>query len=103
MGLYNFSKKVNITEVGTGTVVDQYQLPGGRQGQYYTPQGGNPNTLGINSSGRVKNSYMVNQPTKVLESTAADTRRTGLNPAFRGKGGGTQYFSNEYKNFSPME
>ena len=67
------------------SVVDQYQLPGGRQGQY-TPQGGNPNTLGINSSGRVKNSYMVNQPTKVLESTAADTRRTGLNPAFRGKG-----------------
>ena len=99
----DFSKKVSVTELSTGSVVDQYQLPGGRQGRYYTIQGGNPDILGIDSSGRIKNSYIVNQPTSVLQSTAADTRRTGLDPQFRGKGGGIQYFSNAFNNFTLME
>ena len=99
----DFSKKVSVTELSTGSVVDQYQLPGGRQGRYYTIQGGNPDILGIDSSGRIKNSYIVNQPTSVLQSTAADTRRTGLDSQFRGKGGGIQYFSNDFNNFTLME
>ena len=100
----DFSRKVNITNLDKGTVVDQYQMPGGRQGRYYTPQGGNPNTLGINTSGRVRNSYTINQTTSVLQSSAANTSRNkNLDPAFRGNGGGTQYFSNEYQNFTPME
>lgn len=100
----DFSKKVNVTNLSEGTIVEQYQARGRSQGNYYTPQGGNPNNLGIDITGRIKNSYTVNQPTRVLESTAANTtKNTKLPPSCRGQGGGVQYFSTDCKNFTPME
>lgn len=97
----DFNKDVKVTTLKKGTKVDQWQVKGKPQGDYYTKPGTSPNTLGIDSTDRIKTEYIVNNDTKVLKSTAADTirdRKVDYLPA-KGKGGGTQYFSTEKSNF----
>ncbi|MCR5188257.1 MAG: hypothetical protein K6C97_04915 [Treponema sp.] len=97
----DFNKDVKVKTLKKGTKVDQWQVKGNPQGYYYTKPGTSPNTLGIDSTGRIKTEYIVNNDTKVLQSTAADTirdRKVDYLPA-KGKGGGTQYFSTEKSNF----
>ena len=98
----DFNKDVKVKTLKKGTKVDQWQGKGKAQGNYYTKPGTSPDTLGIDSSGRVKSEYILNKDTDVLQSIAADTSKNKSieNPSIKGKGGGTQYYCSEKQNFS---
>ena len=94
----DFSKPVEVTTLKPGTVMSQWQKPGAPQGNYYTPPGTDPATLGIDTAGRVETQYVVKEPVQALQSTAADV------PDWRGsgvtyQGGGSQYFTTDGSSF----
>ena len=96
----DFDKNVQIKKLKQGTFVEQWQNPKFPQGKYYSPVGTDPNTLGINTEGRVKSLYQLNKDTYVLQSTAKNTLgNTNLPIWAQGEGGGIQFFTTEQQNF----
>lgn len=97
----DFSKPVEVTTLKPGTVVSQFQKPGAPQGNYYTPPGTDPSTLGIDATGVVETQYVVKQPVEVLSSTSNDILDwNGSGTTFQG--GGTQYFTTDGSSFTPQ-
>jgi hypothetical protein len=86
----DFTQPVEVTTLEPGTQVSQWQAPGDPQGNYYTPPGSDPGTLGINPAGKTETVYTVKKPVQVLQSTAADIADwKGSGSVW--KGGSTQY------------
>ncbi len=95
-----FEKKVQVKKLKKGSYVEQWQNPKYPQGKYYCPVGTDPNTLGINTEGRVKFLYKLSQDTYVLQSTAKNTLGNSNLPVWaQGEGGGIQFFTTEQQNF----
>lgn len=101
----DFSKPVEVIKIKKGTELVQYQVPGGRQGNYYAPPGTRPQQIGIASQGtsritgqvvdKVATRFKVAEDVEVLRSTAARVVDTW---SIAGKsvvadGGGIQIFS----------
>jgi RHS repeat-associated protein len=98
----DFTKPVQTVELPKGYETVQYQQPGNPVGNYLTPPGTSPNTLGINPAGRVPTTICTNESTPVLQSTAEDTlNNPDVPPIARGAGGGTQYFTPNPRGFTP--
>jgi ElaB/YqjD/DUF883 family membrane-anchored ribosome-binding protein len=107
----DFDKPVDTVILKKGTVVEQWQVPGGSQGSYYAPTGTPPGQLGISSRAvqrrtgelveRVPTRYVLSQDVEVLRSTAARVTDTWSIPgsSVEAAGGGTQYFSNAVSAF----
>ena len=101
----NFEKPVNVKTLKKGTVVEQWQLPGVSQGNYYADPGSKPTELGISAEARnrntgkvekkVANKYIVTKDIEVLESTAAPYPDKHSMPpkVIKTDGGATQYMS----------
>jgi len=101
----DFEEPVNVKTLKKGTVVEQWQLPGVSQGNYYANPGSKPTELGISAEARnrntgkvekkVANKYIVVEDIEVLESTAAPYPDKHSMPpkVIKTDGGATQYMS----------
>lgn len=101
----DFNKPVSVQTIPKNTPVTQYQVPGGRQGNYYAPPGTPASQLGINpqgvsrTTGNVVNkpptTYRTTRDVSVLKSTAASVDDTWSVPGrpYRAEGGATQFFT----------
>jgi hypothetical protein len=77
-----------------GTKVISYQVPGNPVGNYFAPVGTSADALGIDGTGRVVTTYVLEEDVTFLQSTAADTSKlSSVPPRARGHGGGTQFFT----------
>ncbi|HZQ47027.1 MAG TPA: polymorphic toxin type 46 domain-containing protein, partial [Verrucomicrobiae bacterium] len=87
---------VSIVNLPAGTSLGQYQLPGGRIGNYFAPPGTPANQLGIYTSGLINNSYSLKRPVQALQSTAAsvtdDWSMSASGWRIQTQGGGQQFF-----------
>ena len=104
----DFTKPVYVDTLKAGDDVFQWQIPGARQGNYYTPdQLTLPDQLGINPQAihrdtgllidKVQGQYHVTQDVQVLRSTAKDIIddwSVSTQP-YKAPGGGTQLFTTE--------
>jgi len=109
----DLTRPVGVHTLKAGTPVSQYQVPGGRQGNYYAPSGTQPTELGIAPQGvsrttgavvdKVPTAYTTTRDIPVLRSTAAPVKDTWSIPgtAVQTKGGGTQYFTTDKGGFTP--
>ena len=84
------SSPVTETTLQPGDVIDMWVRDDGQPGMFSTPAGTDPKTVGIITTGRHLEQYVVTQPITVVQSTAKDFP-TGLVPGVGGKGGGQQY------------
>jgi uncharacterized Zn-binding protein involved in type VI secretion len=109
----DFRRPVDVVTLEQGTPVEQMQVPGGRQGNYYTPPGTPATKVGISPQGtdyatgavvdKTPTQYTTANDVQVLRSTAApvqDTWSVKGNPV-QTEGGGTQYFSMDKGSFVP--
>lgn len=109
----DLTRPVNVKTLPAGTKVEQFQVPGGRQGNYYAPPGTRPTELGIAPQGvsrttgavvdKTSAPYTTARDVQVLRSTAAPIKDTWSVPgtATQTKGGGTQYFTTDKGAFGP--
>ncbi|WP_260597600.1 polymorphic toxin type 46 domain-containing protein [Sphingomonas endolithica] len=109
----NLDRPVSVATIPKDTPVTQYQVPGGRQGNYYAPPGTPASKLGISpegvsrTTGAVVNktplTYTTTRDVQVLRSTAASVDDTWSVPGttYRAEGGGTQYFVTDKGAFAP--
>ena len=99
--IIGFTDCENNEETAYYTVTDiQGSITEVYEGKYYSPVGTDPNTLGINTDGRVKSLYQLNKDTYVLQSTAKNTLGNSNLPIWaQGDGGGIQFFTIEQQNF----
>jgi hypothetical protein len=82
--------------------VSQHQYPNAKQGHYYSDIDADPNKMGINVEGRIKNVYEATRNVRVLKSTASDMKDwNGSGRIF--KGGENQYFTPETDAFKLIE
>jgi RHS repeat-associated protein len=92
----DFNQAVSVVNLPAGTILVQYQLPGGRIGNYFAPPGTQANQLGIYTSGLVGNSYVLPRSVRALQSTAAtvvdDWSMSGFGWRIQTQGGGQQFF-----------
>lgn len=101
----DFSKPVEIISLPVGKTVNQYQVPGGPQGNYYAEPGIPPTKLGISDKAKnwktgeivtkEVNVYETNSSVKVLRSTAAriDDTWSIPNEITKTDGGAVQFFT----------
>lgn len=100
----DFSQPVEVVTLPEGTVLEQWQVPGGSQGSYYSLPGSKPTELGISGVGqgidgsavsKVPSRFVVGKDAEVLKSTAKGVDDFWSFPGATGvtKGGGTQFFS----------
>lgn len=101
----DFEKPVEVITLKKGTVVEQWQAPGGGQGNYYAVPPSRPTQLGIAPQAaqrqtgvlvdRVPTRYVLAEDVEVLRSTAAPIGDTWSVPGktIATKGGGTQMFT----------
>ena len=90
----DFSQPIETMTLPKGTQVVQFQLPGNPTGNYFAPMGTSAESLGINPTGRIANTFTTTSDVSVLKSTAASTvSNSNLPISVRGVGGGVQYFS----------
>jgi hypothetical protein len=89
----DLSKPVEITEIPEGTTLVQYQVPGGKQGNYFAPPGTSASELGINPAGKVPTTFKTTEKVTALKSTAAPILVDWETPPFEADGGGTQFFT----------
>jgi hypothetical protein len=109
----DFTKPVDVVKLPKGTVLEQWQVPGGPQGNYYAPPGTLASELGISPQGtiratgevvnKVSTRYVVTEDVQVLRSTAKDILDTWSVPGqtVQTLGGGTQYMSSKVGSFIP--
>ncbi len=109
----DFRRPVKVVPLKQGTTVEQMQVPGGRQGNYYTPPGTPATKVGISPKGtdyatgavvdKVPIRYTTTRDVQVLRSTAAPVRDTWSvkGSPVQTEGGGTQYFSMDKGSFAP--
>lgn len=88
----------------TPAKLEQWQAPGGRQGQFYAEPGTPPGALGIHDKAgtksgaqvpKVAKTYEMNQDSQpYMQSTAAPIKDTWSNKGHShyAEGGGTQYY-----------
>ena len=92
----DFSKPVDVVTLTPEDSLVQYQVPGRPTGNYFAPEGTSPESIGVDPTGRVAQTFSPTQNVEVLQSTAADTSGNLSLPAnARGAGGGTQYFATD--------
>ncbi len=99
------------------STLSQYQVPGGRRGGYFAPQGTPPGALGIGPNGtdystspptvvpKTTTDYTMSPQTKYLQSTAEPCNDTWSTPGSpqSAPGGGPQYYvSNGYYETHPQ-
>lgn len=108
----DFSKPVEVISLPIGKTVNQYQIPGGAQGNYYAEPGISPTELGIsqkakdwktgNIVAKEVNVYETNAEVEVLRSTAAKIDDTWSipNEVVKTCGGASQYFTMRSGRFS---
>jgi len=110
----DFNKPVYVETINSGKTLWQYQAPGGRQGNWYSPTPkAKPTELGISPKGKAPdtkivefkqlNIYQTKQKTEFLRSTAAPVKDTW---SIKGKsistrGGAQQLFTPDNKGFKP--
>jgi hypothetical protein len=111
----DFNKPVEVVQLKKGTVVEQWQVPGGLQGNYYAPVGSPPGSLGISPQAvsrqtgeiidRTAIRYVLQEDVEVLRSTASEVTDTWSIPgrAVEAEGGGTQFFSTHKESFKGVE
>lgn len=101
----DFNEPVVVETLLPGTVVGQWQMPGGKVGNYFAPLGTEASQLGINPAGRVLGTYSPSEPVKVLRSTAAPIIDTWTVPGkpYSAQGGGTQFFTGKPSIFIPTK
>ncbi|MDE2596468.1 MAG: PAAR domain-containing protein [Sphingomonadales bacterium] len=109
----DLTRPVTVETLPAGTELTQYQVPGGRQGNYYAPPGTKATELGISPQGqsritgavenKVAAPYKTTSDVQVLKSTAAPITDTWSIPgqSIPTQGGGTQYFSGQKGAFGP--
>jgi hypothetical protein len=107
----DFNKPVEVIQLKKGTVVEQWQVPGGPQGNYYAPVGSPPSSLGISPQAvsrqtgeiveRTSTRYVLQEDVQVLRSTATEVTDTWSIPgkAVEAEGGGIQFFSTAKQSF----
>jgi Bacterial toxin 46 len=107
----DFNKPVEVVQLKKGTVVEQWQILGGAQGNYYAPLGSPPSSLGISPQAvsrqtgelvdRIATKYILKDDVEVLRSTASKVTDTWSIPgkAVEADGGGTQFFSTNKESF----
>jgi hypothetical protein len=110
----DFTKEVEVVSIKAGEIVEQWQVPGGKQGRYFAPPGATPSELGVSPVGydyeksqtlaKQMVKYRVEKEIQVLRSTAAPVEDFWSHPAARAmtKGGGTQYFVDDPSAFTPL-
>ncbi len=99
----DFSQPVEVIKIAKGTQMVQYQTPGNPTGNYFAPVGTPPDSLGINPAGRVAKLFVATRDVTALKSTAASTASNfDIPEAFRGGGGGIQYFVPDSSAFGPL-
>ena len=106
-------RPVTVETLPTGTKVSQFQVPGGRQGNYYSRPGTQPTELGIAPQGvsrttglvvdKVATPYTVTNDVQVLKSTAAPIEDNWSIPGntVQTEGGAQQYFTTDKGSFQP--
>jgi hypothetical protein len=77
MDLHN---PVRVRVLKAGTEVVQRRLPSGATGNFFTEVGTSPETLGIDTTGRIQVRFRVVKDTEVLESTVAEFRMRAASP-----------------------
>lgn len=110
----DYSKPVTMgPPPATPDTLDQWQRPGGRQGQFYAEPGTSPGELGIhdkaadasgNQVPKVNKPYAMNQDGQpYMKSTAAPIKDTWSNPGHGhyAPGGGSQYYVPNQSSASP--
>jgi uncharacterized Zn-binding protein involved in type VI secretion len=109
----DFARPVKVVTIKQNTALDQMQVPGGRQGNYYTPPGTPATKVGISPKGtdyatgavvdKVPTRYTATQDVPALRSTAAPVKDTWSvkGSPFQTEGGGTQYFTMDKGSFVP--
>jgi hypothetical protein len=88
MDLHN---PVRVRILKAGTEVVQRRLQGGATGNFFTEVGTAPESLGIDTTGRVQVRFRVVKDTEVLESTVAEFRLRAASPEEYQAIGGKQY------------
>jgi hypothetical protein len=108
-----FTKPVDVVTLPKGTVLEQWQVPGGPQGNYYAPPSTLASELGMSPQGtiratgevvdKVSTRYIVAEDVQVLISTTKDILDTWSVPGqpVQTLGGGTQYMSSKIGLFIP--
>jgi Bacterial toxin 46 len=101
----DFEKPVDVVTLKSGTEVIQYQVPGSKQGNYYTLPGTEPDAVGIAGQAKdratgaivdkVGTPHVVTGDVEVLRSTSAPIKDTWSIPGkdIQTNGGGMQYFT----------
>ncbi|MGI4732265.1 MAG: polymorphic toxin type 46 domain-containing protein [Janthinobacterium lividum] len=101
----DFNRPVEVVDLPSNKVLGQSQVPGGRQGNYYTEPGTAPTSVGINPQGtdyntgavvdKVETPFTTQGTVPVLKSTAAPVvdNWSVKGVDYPTEGGGTQYFS----------
>lgn len=104
MGGIDFTKPVTVVELPRRLRVTQHLVPGAPVGNYFAPVGTPAPRLGINPAGRVATDFMLNEPVRVLRSTAAPITDTWTMPgtAYKAEGGGTQFFTRNPDSFEKV-
>lgn len=110
----DFNKPIEIVTLPKGTRVEQWQAPGGPQGNYYAPPGTPAEQLGIAPSAldrasgqivdKVSTTYVTNREVEVLKSTAAAVNDTWSIPGqvIATEGKGVQLLSSESSAFDAL-
>jgi hypothetical protein len=103
----DLNRPVSVHTLKAGTQVTQYQVPGGRQGNYYAPPGAKASELGISPQGvsrstgevvqKTSTTYQISRDIPVLKSSAKaiDDTWSVKGEIYHAKGGGTQYFTSD--------
>ncbi len=96
----DLSKDVSVETLKKGTEVTQWVDPSRGVGNYFAPDGTMPDQLGINSTGRILQKFVVTEDTQILQSTAAPIVDTwsSATPVATG-GGGLQWFTADKSTF----
>lgn len=121
----DFRHPVDVITIRKNTVLEQFQVQGGRQGSYYSEGGVTPSQLGINPQGqvlgpdrqpllgadgqpiiadKVVTRWLVLDDVQVLRSQAGAITDTWSVPgqAFDTQGGGIQFYSPERNKFQQL-
>lgn len=110
----DFDKPVEVVTLKKGTVLSQYQAPGGAQGTYYAHKGATPSSLGIAPEGldpvtkvpvpKKAVTYIVTKDVEALQSTAAAIKDTWSIPGktIPTDGGATQYMTSAKEFFKAI-
>jgi hypothetical protein len=108
----DFDKPVEVEQLSKGQFLAQYQIPGGPQGNYYSPLGQEPGKLGISEYAQDWNTgeivkkkiiiFEVNKDVDALASKAAKIKDTWSIPgkSISTDGGGKQFFTTNKSSFT---